>query len=63
MSRRGEELAERLQAVVDELDEWAFTDLQEAVARGATSRPPSDKTLSQARRAVEKAAHLLRTLD
>jgi len=62
MSGRGDDLAERLQAVVEELDEWAFTDLQEAVADGATSRPASDKTLTQARRAIEKAVHLLRSL-
>lgn len=62
MSGRGDDLAERLQAVVEELDEWAFTDLQEAVADGATSRPASDKTLAQARRAIEKAVHLLRSL-
>lgn len=60
---REDELADRLQTVVDELDEWALNDLQEAVANGATSRPPSDKTLTQARRAVAKAVHLLRSLD
>jgi len=37
--------------------------LQQAVADGATSRPPADKTLTQARRAVEKAAALPRGLE
>jgi len=37
--------------------------LREAIADGRTTRPESDKTLTQARRAVEKAAHLLRSLD
>lgn len=60
---RGEELADRLDAIVEELDQWAFDDLQQAVADGATSRPASDKELAKARRAVEKAAHVLRTLD
>lgn len=57
---RGEELAERLEAIRDELDELSFDVLQQAVADGATARPASDKALTQARRAVEKAAHLLR---
>lgn len=60
---RGEELADRLDAIVEELDQWAFDDLQQAVADGATSRPATDKELAKARRAVEKAAHVLRTLD
>lgn len=57
---RYEDLAERLEAIGSELDELSFDLLQQAVADGATSRPPEDKTLTQARRAVEKAAHLLR---
>lgn len=60
---RGHELAERLRAIVDELDEWALDDLQQAVAEGATARPASDKTLTRARRAVEKAADLLDSMD
>lgn len=63
MSSRGEALADRLRSVVEALDEWALDDLQQAVADGATSRPASDKVLAQARRAVEKAEHLLRRLD
>lgn len=60
---RGDELADRLDALVEELDEWAFDDLQQAAADGATARPPTDKVLTQARRAVEKASRLLRSLD
>jgi hypothetical protein len=33
------------------------------VADGATTRPASDKVLTQARRAVEKAAGLLRSVE
>ena len=54
------ELAAQLDAIVAELDELAFDRLQEAVASGATARPAADRTLAQARRAAEKAAHLLR---
>jgi hypothetical protein len=57
------DLAEQLEAVVAEIDEVTFDLLQQAVADGATSRPPADKTLTQARRAVEKAAALLRQLE
>ncbi len=57
---RYDELAERLEAIGAELDELSFDVLQEAVAQGATQRPAADKTLTQARRAVEKAAQLLR---
>ena len=57
---RYDELAERLETIGAELDELSFDVLQEAVAQGATQRPATDKTLTQARRAVEKAAQLLR---
>jgi len=55
-------LADRLESIVAELDEIAFDRLREAVAEGATARPTDDKELVKARRAVEKAAHLLRQL-
>ena len=57
---RYDELAERLEAIGDELDELSFDVLQQAVADGQVARPATDKTLVQARRAVEKAANLLR---
>lgn len=49
-------LAERLQGVADELDELIFERLRE-------HRTDSDKQLTQARRAVEKAIHLLRQVE
>jgi hypothetical protein len=57
------DLAERLEAIGVELDELSFDLLQQAVADGATQRPAADRTLTQARRAVEKAAGLLRQLQ
>jgi hypothetical protein len=57
------DLAEQLEAVVAEIDEVSFDLLQQAVADGAMTRPAADKTLTQARRAVEKAAALLRQLE
>ena len=58
-----EQLAERLEQIVADLDELAFDRLREAAADGATERPASDKELAKARRAAEKAAHLLRNID
>ena len=45
-----------------ELDELSFELLHEAVAERRDQAPDADKTLTQARRAVEKAAALLDTL-
>lgn len=56
------DLAARLDAMVDELDEIAFDRLREAVAEGGTERPTADRELVRARRSVEKAAHLVRSL-
>ena len=55
-----DELAEQLEAIAAAIDELAYDRLHEAASSGATERPASDKALLQARRAVEKAAHLLR---
>ena len=56
-------IAERLEAIVEELDEIAFEQLRQAAGDGETERPVSDRRLVQARRAVEKAAGVLRALD
>ena len=56
-------IADRLESIVADLDELAFDRLREAMADGARARPDSDKTITQARRAIEKAAHLRRSLD
>ena len=58
-----ERLADRLEQIVADLDELAFDRLREAAADGATERPASDKELAKARRAAEKAAHLLRNIE
>ena len=56
-------LVERLESIAADLDEMAFDRLREAVAEGEVTRPPDDKKLMQARRAIEKAATVLRQLD
>jgi hypothetical protein len=57
------DLADRLLAVGADIDEIAFDALREAVADGEIKRPVEDKKLMQARRAIEKAAAILRQLD
>jgi hypothetical protein len=52
-------LADRLDAVAEDLDEIMFEQLREASAE-KTGRPADDKRLTQARRAIEKASRLLR---
>ena len=60
---RLDELVARLDAVVEELDDLAFETLREATAEGTGVRPVLDKRLTQARRAVERASHLVRTIS
>lgn len=55
-------LADRLDAIVEDLDEIMFDQLREAAAE-KSGRPADDKRLTQARRAIEKASHLLRGTD
>jgi exonuclease VII small subunit len=58
-----DQLVDRLESIAMDLDEMAFDQLREAVADGEVARPASDKKLMQARRAIEKAAVILRQLD
>jgi hypothetical protein len=62
VSRAGE-LADELVRVGEQLDELSLEVLLHAREEGATRRPDADRVLMQARRAVEKAAHLLRSLS
>lgn len=55
---RLDEIAGRLGEVASALDDVMFDLLREA-SRRRIGRPPIDKTLSQARRAIDKAIHLL----
>ena len=59
MSRDHSDLADRLDQIVADLDERSFDLLREAAAE-KRGRPDEDRRLAQARRAVEKAAHILR---
>jgi hypothetical protein len=59
VSGRYDRLVAQLEQVAADLDEMMFDDLREASAAGQ-GRPGDDKRMVQARRAVEKAASLLR---
>lgn len=63
MTGQYDEFVERLESIAADLDELAFDRLREAVADGEVARPADDKQLMQARRAIEKAANVLRRLD
>ncbi len=59
MNGKYDHLADRLDAIAEELDEVMFDQLREAAAE-RSGRPPDDRRLTQARRAIEKASRLLR---
>ena len=63
MTGRADEIAERLSVISDEIADLALDSIREALRSGATTRPPAEKQLTQARRAVEKAAYLLRGVE
>ncbi len=63
MTREYATFIERLEAIAADLDEMAFDRLREAVSDGEVARPPDDKKLMQARRAIQKATAVLRQLD
>ena len=63
MSDRFDDIADRLDAIAEELAETALTELSSAIRRGDQKRPAAERSLTQARRAIEKATHLLRGID
>lgn len=57
-----DDLVANLESVSERLAELAIDALRGALDEGSTARPAQEKSLTQARRAVEKAIHLLRPL-
>ena len=55
-------LRDRLDALAEDLADAAIDALRAAIRAGETGRPKQERTLTQARRAVEKASGLLRNL-
>ena len=53
-------LAERLDAIAEELADKAMADLRQSIAEDGDTYGDRQKQLGKARRAVEKAAYILR---
>jgi len=54
-----DEIRSRLEAISEELADLAILRLRESIDAGSTEYPVDEKRLTRARRAVEKAIHLL----
>ncbi|HRE03389.1 MAG TPA: hypothetical protein PLV68_18985 [Ilumatobacteraceae bacterium] len=63
MNERAEQIADELDRLADELAEMAIADLTNTVRTGGQRSSPEERRLTQARRALAKAATLLRTPD
>jgi len=62
VDERLDDIRSRLEQISEELGDLAIDLLREAVEAGADRRPPQEKPISQARRAVEKAARHLESI-
>lgn len=63
MAGEFDEIRERLEAIAEELADLAIIRLRESIDAGGHEFPVDEKRLTRARRAVEKAAHLLQEPD
>ena len=59
MSGEFDDLRERLEAIAEELTDLAIARLRDSIDNGGHELPVDEKRITRARRAVEKAAHLL----
>lgn len=58
-----DDIVERLRSVSEDLSDHAIRILSEASRAGATKRPDTERSITQARRAVQKAIVLLERMD
>ncbi len=58
-----DDIRRRLEAVAEELGDLAIVRLRESIDAGGTELPVDEKRLTRARRAVEKAVHILTEVD
>jgi hypothetical protein len=63
MAGEFDEIRGRLQAIADELAELAIERLRESIDAGGEELPVDERRLTRARRAVEKAVHILEEPD
>ena len=63
MAGEFEELRARLETIAEEMADLAIVRLRESIDAGGTEVPVDEKRLTRARRAGEKAIHLLQEPD
>ncbi len=63
MAGEPEDIRARLEAISEELADLAIARLRDSIDAGGTELPVDERRLTRARRAVDKAAALLREPD
>lgn len=63
MAGEFDDIRERLEGIAEELTDLGIQRLRESIDAGGTELPADEKRLNRARRAVEKAAYILREPD
>ena len=63
MAGEFDDIRKRLESIADELADLAITRLRESIDAGGSELPVDERRLTRARRAVEKAAAILREPD
>jgi hypothetical protein len=63
MAGEFDDVRRRLEAIAEELADLAIERLRESIDAGGTELPVDERRLTRARRAVEKAASILREPD
>ena len=63
MAGEFDDIRARLEAISDELADLAIQRLRDSIDAGGDELPVDERRLTRARRAVDKAAHLLREPD
>lgn len=63
MAGEFDDIRERLDIIAEELADLAMARLRDSIDAGGRELPVDEKRLTRARRAVEKAAHILREPD
>jgi hypothetical protein len=63
MAGEFDDIRVRLESIAEELTDLAILRLRESIDAGGTELPVDERRLTRARRAVEKAANILREPD
>ena len=63
MAGEFDDIRRRLEAIAEELADLAIERLRESIDAGGNELPVDERRLTRARRAVEKAAHILQEPD